>query len=82
VGNWYGGAPGQANIHLRIAESADYVLWDVNIPNSTTTGKVGVKGAIVDFYGNDGSVQRWPWSIEQTPRGDVLDLGVYRYLRE
>lgn len=82
VGNWYGGPPGQANLRLRITESADYVLWDVNIPNSPVSGKIGVKGTILEFYANDGRVERFPWSVEETPRGDALHLGVYVYLRE
>jgi hypothetical protein len=83
VGNWYGGAAGQANVRLRIAESADYVLWDVNVPNSPpVSGKVAVNGAIMEFYSDDGSVNRFPWSVEETPRGELLHVGVYHYLRE
>lgn len=82
VGNWYGGPAGQANLRLRITESADYVFWDVAVPNSPVSGKIGVKGAIIELYGNDGIVYKYPWSVEETPRGDVLHLGVYHYLRE
>lgn len=82
VGNWYGGLQGQVNLHLRISESADYLLLDANAPGSPVGGKVGFKGAIVEFYGNDGSVVRFPWSVEETPRGDVLHIGIANYLRE
>ena len=82
VGNWYGGLQGQVNLHLRISDSANFLLLDANAPGSPGSGKVGFKGAIIELYGNDGSVARFPWSVEETPQGDVLHIGVANYLRE
>jgi len=82
AGNWYGGLQGKVNLHLRISESADYLLLDADDPAVPGRGKVGFKGATIEFYDNDGSVARFPWSIEETPQGELLHIGVASYLRE
>lgn len=82
VGIWSGGAMGQTNMHLSITASADYIFWDDNVPGSPNRGKVAAKGAILEFYGNDGYFNRFPWSIEKTPQGDLLHMGERHYLRE
>lgn len=81
VGRWAGGEAGKANFRLVITESADYLFWDVDVPSSPVSGKVAVKEAILEFHGDDGTVNRAPWSVEKTPRGDELHLGVTHYLR-
>lgn len=82
VGNWRGGAAGQVNLHLTITESTDFVLWNDDAPGPPARGKIAVKGAILELYGDDGYLNRFPWSVEETPQGDVLHLGVNHYLRE
>lgn len=81
VGNWYGGAAGQpANLRITITESADYFVLDVN-DVLVESGKVAVKGAVLEIYNNNGIVERFPWSVEKTPRGDLLSIGANLYLR-